>query len=110
MRRILEAINDFSSALKHPSTKNSAFIGLGDCYRLQANFEEAIENYSKVVEKDMSYFEVVGLKRAICYVELKQFSKAQADISKVKTKILNKFKIVDKKKSKKQKSKNFVQV
>ena len=81
MRKIIEVINDFSSGMKHSSTKSSACIGLGDCYRIQGNFKEAINNYSKVIENDMSYFEVVGLKRAICYVEIKEFDLAEQDIS-----------------------------
>jgi tetratricopeptide (TPR) repeat protein len=35
------------------------------------------------LKQDDSVFEIIGLKRAICYIELKQYNLAEEDINKI---------------------------
>lgn len=83
MRNISEAVKDFSRAIEIESSKLSGYIGLGDCYRIQSEFMTAIQNYSTVLNQDKSIFEIIGLKRAICYIELKDYDLAEKDIQKI---------------------------
>lgn len=83
MRKIPEAVKDFSRAIEIESSKLSGYIGLGDCYRIQSEFMTAIQNYTIVLNQDKSIFEIIGLKRAICYIELKDYDLAEKDISKI---------------------------
>lgn len=82
-RNIPEAVKDFSMAIEIESSKLSGYIGLGDCYRIQSEFMTAIQNYTTVLKQDKSIFEIIGLKRAICYIELKDYELAEKDIEKI---------------------------
>lgn len=70
-RQIQKSIKDFIMAIKLDSKKLSGYIGLGDCYRIEGEFLTAIQNYTTVLKQDESVFEIIGLKRSICYIELK---------------------------------------
>jgi tetratricopeptide (TPR) repeat protein len=70
-------------AIKIDSKKLSGYIGLGDCCRIEGEFLTAIQNYSTVLKQDDSVFEIIGLKRAICYIELKQYDLAEEDINRI---------------------------
>lgn len=83
LKQTKKAKNEFYKATKLDPKKLTAYAGLGDCNRIESDYKSAIENYSKLLEKEETYFEVLGLKRAICFIETKQYSKAQQDIAKV---------------------------
>lgn len=83
MRHIEKSTVDFQTAVEIDSKKLSGYIGLGDCKRIEGEFLTAIQNYSVVLQQDSSVFEIIGLKRAICYIELKQYNLAENDINRI---------------------------
>lgn len=66
-------------------SKVTGIIGLADSYRLQSKFKEAICNYSSALETDDSLFPILGLKRAICSLEIGLIKEADLDITRVRT-------------------------
>ena len=84
MRNLVKAIGSFSIAIQLDPQKLSGYIGLGDCYKSQGEFSTAIQNYSTVIKKEKSFYEVIYLKRAKCYIELKKFEAADKDINIVR--------------------------
>ena len=82
-KKYRSAIEEFEYAINVDPTKLSAYIGLGDAFRLEENFQGGVKWYSKVLDKDDSFFEIIGIKRAICLIETKNFKDANADVDKV---------------------------
>lgn len=78
-----KAINDFSKAVQINSSKCSGYIGLGDTYRLMGDYHTAIQNYSIVISKEAVLFEIICLKRALCYIEIKEYIAAERDIDSI---------------------------
>lgn len=83
MNRISDAKHDFTRAIAIDSNKYSGYIGLGDCYRACHDYRHAIHNYSIVIGQEEHLMEIIGLKRVICFIEMKDFNAAMADIDKV---------------------------
>jgi len=81
LRQIEKSKRDFQTAVELDPKKLSGYIGLGDCNRIEGEFLTAIQNYTIVLQQDASVFEIIGLKRAICYIELKQYNLAENDIN-----------------------------
>lgn len=84
LKKYEQAEINFLKSVEQNNEKISGYIGLADCCRLQNKFEEAIDYYSIAIEKDPNLFSVIGLKRAICYIEIQEIEKAEEDIDKVK--------------------------
>lgn len=84
LNRYSEAEISFMKSIKICDEKSSGFIGLADCYRLQNKFKEAIHYYSCAIDIDNSLFSVIGLKKAICEIEIEELDKAEENIKKVK--------------------------
>lgn len=80
---LVEAKQDFTKAIEIDNRKFSGYIGLGDVYRAYRDFKQAIKNYSIVIEQEEHLMEIIGLKRVICYMELKNYKSAQEDIEKI---------------------------
>lgn len=81
--RLSDAKKDFLRAIEIDSQKYSGYIGLGDCYRACQDYRNAIKNYSIVIGQEDHLMEIIGLKRVICYIELKDSQMAIADVEKV---------------------------
>lgn len=83
LRRPEEAENSFLKAIALNDQKVTGLIGLADSYRLQCKFKEAICNYSSALSMDESLFPILGLKRAICSLEIGLIKEADLDITMV---------------------------
>ena len=83
LNRLAEAKQDFSRAIDIDSNKYSGYIGLGDCYRSTHDYRNAIKNYSIVIGQEEHLMEIIGLKRVVCFIEMKDFQAAMADVDKV---------------------------
>lgn len=83
--KLSEAKRDFSKAIEIDSQKYSGYIGLGDCYRASQDFRNAIKNYSIVIGQEEHLMEIIGLKRVVCYIELKDYKSALTDVQNVKS-------------------------
>lgn len=81
--KLPEAKKDFARAIEIDSHKFSGYIGLGDCYRASLDYRNAIKNYSVVIDQEEHLMEIIGLKRVICYIELRDHKSAAEDIEKV---------------------------
>jgi lipopolysaccharide biosynthesis regulator YciM len=81
--RLSEAKHDFSRAIDIDSNKFSGYIGLGDCCRASHDYRNAIKNYSIVIGQEEHLMEIIGLKRVVCFIEMKDFQAAMADVDKV---------------------------
>jgi tetratricopeptide (TPR) repeat protein len=82
-REVKNSIKDFGNSIDLNSTKCSGYIGLGDCYRIIGEYSAAIQNYSIVITKEDALFEIIALKRAICYIEVKEYASAESDLDKI---------------------------
>lgn len=51
---------------------------------MQKKFKEAISYYTTAIEHDESLFSIIGLKRAICQIEINEIEEAKKDIINVK--------------------------
>lgn len=81
--KLADAKRDFTKAIEIDSHKFSGYIGLGDCFRATSDFKNAIKNYSVVIDQEEHLMEIIGLKRVICYIELRDFQAAESDVEKV---------------------------
>lgn len=81
--KLADAKKDFSKAIEIDSHKFSGYIGLGDCFRASQDYKSAIKNYSVVIDQEEHLMEIIGLKRVICYIELRDFQAALADVERV---------------------------
>lgn len=55
-------------------------MGKADCLRFMNEFEKAVNLYTLALEKEEIIANVAVLKRAITYIEAKQFDKARVDL------------------------------
>lgn len=53
---------------------------MGDCLRMLGEYDEAINCYSEAMSKEISVLNVALLKRAIAYIELKNYDEALDDL------------------------------
>jgi tetratricopeptide (TPR) repeat protein len=77
-------MEDFQKAIELNSNQEAAYIGLAESHRLNGDPKTAIENFSIVLGSNNSDIEIIGLKRAICYIELKNYKLAEKDLNQVK--------------------------
>ena len=60
--------------------KFSVYIGIGDCHRLNGDYQLALNNYNMVGLNQPSLLRELCLKRVMCLLELKHPDKALAEI------------------------------
>lgn len=79
-----EALQKFHEASQmEPKNKYTVTLGIADCYRLKGEYKRALENYSFVESNQPTLHKEIGIKKAICNVELGLFDKAICDLDLV---------------------------
>lgn len=82
--RFEEALQKFHEAsMMEPKNKFTVTLGLADCYRLKGDYRKALEHYSYVDINQPSLHKEIGIKKAICMVELGSIDKAIIDLDLV---------------------------
>ena len=82
--RFEEALQKFHEAsLMESKNKFTVTLGLADCHRLKGDFRKALEYYSFVELNQPILRKEIGIKKAICMVELKLYDKAIIDLDLV---------------------------
>lgn len=79
-----EALQKFQEAsVMEPKNKFTVTLGLADCYRLKGEYRKALDNYSFVELNQPSLSKEIGIKKAICMIELGSFDKGIIDLDLV---------------------------
>ena len=58
-------------------------MGKADCLRFMGEFQKAIDLYTEAFQKEEIIAKVAVLKRAITYIEAKQYDQAQIDLAAI---------------------------
>lgn len=66
-----------------PKNKCTVSLGLADCYRLKGDYQNALENYNYVSLSQSHLQKDLSIKKSICFIELKAFEKAIAELDLV---------------------------
>ncbi|EGR34644.1 hypothetical protein IMG5_005100 [Ichthyophthirius multifiliis] len=80
MKRFEKAIQDFDIAIHLNPQCGLGYMGKGDCLRFSGQFSSAINLYTQALEKEEIIGQVAILKRAITYIEAKQYDNAKQDL------------------------------
>ncbi|KAL4437922.1 hypothetical protein ABPG74_001093 [Tetrahymena malaccensis] len=83
MKRFDKAISDFDNAIHLNSQCGLGYMGKADCLRFMGEYDKAINLYTQALEKEEIIAKVAVLKRAITYLEAKQFDQAKEDLQKI---------------------------
>lgn len=79
-----EALTKFYEAsAMEPKNKFTVALGLADCYRLKGDYRKALEHYTLVETNQPTLRKDIGIKKAICLVELGMYEKAITDLDLV---------------------------
>ena len=79
-----EALQKFQEASQmEPKNKFTVTLGLADCYRLKGDYRKALEHYSFVELNQPTLRKEIGIKKAICLIELGIYDKALLDLDLV---------------------------